>query len=409
YASLGHIITGDVSFIHDPYLQFIFSFVSKFREHSPLNWDDVRSAAYLALGNWITILQHKWKLLLPAFSKYREVVSALIEQCIRFINMIPPVPAPAIPSSSFSSEYYIKLTSKFVVVPADKASNNFIICCKKLYVSAIAQELGITVNANKAFSIVGNFTYQPVLSTQDALILQHKTFAQRYGIQLDKQDLVIPKLFAVPKLHKVPYKFRFIAGANKSSTKKLSCILTRILSFLKTHFQTYCKTITHRSSQNVYWSIDNSLSVLNMARGLKSPKTVITADFSTLYTCFSHSLIKQNLGFLVNLLFKHSNKEFIALGYLKTFYTNDSTGVKNGCYSKLEILQLIDFILDNTFVKFSQFIFKQVCGIPMGGNASPLIADLTLSIIEFRYLNSSTHVHECRLLKLTSRFIDDLI
>ncbi len=45
----------------------------------------------------------------------------------------------------------------------------------------------------------------------------------------------------------------------------------------------------------------------------------------------------------------------------------------------------------------------------MGGNASPLIADLTLSIIEFRYLNSSAHIHECRLLSLTCRFIDDLI
>ncbi|MCP4650271.1 MAG: hypothetical protein GY853_09375 [PVC group bacterium] len=257
----------------------------------------------------------------------------LIEQCIHFINLNPPAPVPAIPSFTFSSEYYTKLISKFVVVPADKASNNFIFCCKKLYVSAIAEELGIILNANNQFSIAGNFTYQPVLSTQDVLIFQHKTFAQRYGVQLNKEDL--PKLFAVPKLHKVPYKFPFIAGANKSSTKKLSCILTRILSLLKTHFQAYCKTITHRSSQNVYWSIDNSLSVLNMTRGLKCPKTVITADFSTLYTCFSHSLIKQNLGFLINLLFKHSNKQFITLGYLKTFYTNDYTGVKKGCYVKI--------------------------------------------------------------------------
>ncbi|VDN25069.1 unnamed protein product [Gongylonema pulchrum] len=40
------------------------------------------------------------------------------------------------------------------------------------------------------------------------------------------------------------------------------------------------------------------------------------------------------------------------------------------------------------FVKHG-YIFKQVQGVPMGGNASPHIADLTLSIVENRFLRTN--------------------
>ncbi|MCP4651306.1 MAG: hypothetical protein GY853_14655, partial [PVC group bacterium] len=108
YAPLGHIITGNVSLVKDPYLQFVFSMGSKFREPQPINWDDVRSAAVIALGDLITILQCKWKLPLTAFTAYRDVVTQLLEQHIRLINKNPPSAAPVILPSSKSCEYYTK-------------------------------------------------------------------------------------------------------------------------------------------------------------------------------------------------------------------------------------------------------------------------------------------------------------
>ncbi|MCP3683230.1 MAG: hypothetical protein GY861_11120, partial [bacterium] len=44
----------------------------------------------------------------------------------------------------------------------------------------------------------------------------------------------------------------------------------------------------------------------------------------------------------------------------------------------------------------------------MGNNDSPLLADLTLSAMEFRFLNSSIHYQEACLLNLTTQYIDDL-
>ncbi len=76
---------------------------------------------------------------------------------------------------------------------------------------------------------------------------------------------------------------------------------------------------------------------------------------------------------------------------------------------RLEVLELIRSVLQNTFVTFGELLFQQIRGVPMGNNASPIIADLTLSAIEFRYLNTNLHSWERSLLQYTTRFIDDLL
>ena len=59
-------------------------------------------------------------------------------------------------------------------------------------------------------------------------------------------------------------------------------------------------------------------------------------------------------------------------------------------------------------------MFKQIKGIPMGGNASPLIADLFLANLEFRYIDklvSSKSPENLRMAKKLSnnnRYIDDI-
>ena len=46
-----------------------------------------------------------------------------------------------------------------------------------------------------------------------------------------------------------------------------------------------------------------------------------------------------------------------------------------------------DYLLFNSFVRFGPHVFKQIKGIPVVGNASPLIADLFLVKLEFRYMD----------------------
>ncbi|VDN30518.1 unnamed protein product [Gongylonema pulchrum] len=65
---------------------------------------------------------------------------------------------------------------------------------------------------------------------------------------------------------------------------------------------------------------------------------------------------------------------------------------------------MLRIILEETYVRFSGYIFKQIQGVPMDGNASPDIADLTLSVMEYRFLrkNLGFHFH-------LFRYIDDIL
>ena len=50
-----------------------------------------------------------------------------------------------------------------------------------------------------------------------------------------------------------------------------------------------------------------------------------------------------------------------------------------------------------SYIQFGQHLFLQSKGIPMGGNASPLIADLYLSWLEYKYLDKLVKNREFNL------------
>jgi hypothetical protein len=57
-----------------------------------------------------------------------------------------------------------------------------------------------------------------------------------------KNELDLPSFYWIPKLHKYPFKQRYIAGSAKCSSKPISKLLTCILSAVKTGLQSYCDT-----------------------------------------------------------------------------------------------------------------------------------------------------------------------
>ena len=87
------------------------------------------------------------------------------------------------------------------------------------------------------------------------------------------------------KLHKNPYKQRYIAGPAKCSTKPLSQILTRILAAVKEGLQKYYDTAYARSDVNQMWILKNSKEFLEnlKAQSLHSINSIKSFDFSTLH------------------------------------------------------------------------------------------------------------------------------
>ena len=81
-------------------------------------------------------------------------------------------------------------------------------------------------------------------------------------------------------------------------------------------------------------------------------------------------------------------------------------------YNQQDLLRALHYILYETYVKFAGNIFKQTKGIPMGGNASPFIADLCLAWAEYNFMMELSKSKEpadielCNLLSNNSRYID---
>ena len=123
---------------------------------------------------------------------------------------------------------------------------------------------------------------------------------------MSEEDKDLPYLYWTSKLHKAPFKHRFIAGSSKCTTKEFSCLLTKVLTTIKDELIRYSNTKTSRNGVNSMWIVKNSTSLLSSVDQLDVHTTTLvqTYDFSTLYTSIPHNLLKSRITTLVYNSFK---------------------------------------------------------------------------------------------------------
>ena len=115
---------------------------------------------------------------------------------------------------------------------------------------------------------------------------------------------------------------------------------------------------------------------------------------------------------IINNAFKHKNRAtrytHIKVGRNKSYFTNaplngDTAG--DSC-------KIIEFLVDNIYVRFGGQLFRQTVGISMGTNCAPLLADLCLYSYENEFLDKLIKEGKRKLprkFNLSYRYIDDLI
>ena len=139
----------------------------------------------------------------------------------------------------------------------------------------------------------------------------------------EKQDR-LPTFYWLPKLHRRPYKARFIANSSSCTTTNLSKLLTSCLTAVKKHWIGYYDTVYERDGINYFWSIKNSNDVLNKFKSKNFQASKLsTYDFSTLYTTLPHHLIKDKLIDLINRTFIRENIQYLACNEECAFFTSD--------------------------------------------------------------------------------------
>ena len=185
-----------------------------------------------------------------------------------------------------------------------------------------------------------------------------------FGISIKDDDCDLPSLYWIPKLHKCPYKQRFIAGSAKCSTKPLSQRLTSILTAVKTGLQNYCETSYSRSGINQMWILKNSKDLMDIlrSRSISVCNSIKTFDFSTLYATIPHSKLKEKLKHLIHRCFQNKNGTnrytFLVIGRDKSYFVKNHSK-SNKKYTEDEIVQVVDFLIDKIFVQFGGRVFQQ--------------------------------------------------
>ena len=88
-------------------------------------------------------------------------------------------------------QYINYLHDRFVIVPVDKAGNNFGIVCKSFYLDVIKNELGISDDGN----IIGNTVYKPIYQkVNDIYTFHEEKLLSTFGMKLLDINHYIPLL-----------------------------------------------------------------------------------------------------------------------------------------------------------------------------------------------------------------------
>ena len=115
-------------------------------------------------------------------------------------------------------------------------------------------------------------------------------------------------------------------------------------------------------------------------------------------------------------LFKRRNRSnrytHIKITSGKGYFIDTINPGGDNLYTADQICRMVEFLIDNIFVKSGGCLFRQVIGFLMGTNCAPLLADLFLYSYESEFLDNMIrggHRKVARSFNLCYRYIDDLI
>ena len=393
-------------------LRKVMTYGTKYREPVNQSPEELLVTLETGLEDFVKKIAKRYKVRAGGLTEWKDKVIQVFKNKIDFFVRNRPIlfekTTPVLEKDEVKS-YLKEISRHFIISTIDKAANNYVFICKKFYLITLMKELGVDLGT---FECVGNNTYSPINISEEELIEQHCCYIKdTFDITVTRANRCIPRIFWTPKLHKTPYKARFIAGASKCTTKQLSVLVNKALKVLKEYFTKYCQTIYRNSGINCDWSINSSSQFLE-----KLPRVDLynlqIYDFTTLYTNLNLNVVETLLFEVIDLLFNNTNKYICVSKFKDNYFFSKKEYNGYICFSAEKLKEAISFILKNTYVCFGGFILKQTKGIPMGGNSSSQIADVSLCKSEFNFMISLIKEKKFNLAKLLSnncRYVDDLI
>ena len=366
-----------------------------------LDLNRIRQDVSKGLDNLRSRIARKFSLPVSSFKKWRKAflgnfVNKLMACSQRFSYRLPTL-------SDFRSRTELeRLRAGYVITVVDKAANNFAFTCKKFYFLKLASELGMDNDTP------GNDTYVHCPDSEAQIVAQIGQDLSKFRIVPDESEEKLAILYQTPKFHKNPPKMRYIAGNVKTVTSRLDSIVALILKMCKSHFTNLCHKNEEYSGRKYVFDVQTSMEVKDMFDKADNVVSISINDFSTLYTLFDHEHLLANISWLLHRLAKNSNHRHIRIGRDKAWWVlGSSEGI---VYSLEEILEMVDYLVRNSYIKAFGSIFRQGRGIIMGGKSSGWLSDCSLMVDEYKYVDGKIRggfTDDADKLKLFRRYRDD--
>ena len=246
YQPAGHIVTGDLNIVDNTCLRDLISKGPKYREPQKFSWKYNFKLIMESVEDYARSWAKQEEVELDTLSEWVKSIKHQLKCRIYMVSRSVDTKPISIFDDEVVSRHLTDLHDRFVIVPADKASNNVVFICKTYYYYSCLQKELIDNND------VDTSTYQRTNFRKEEILINHRSVLSSFGINTLDDDADLPSLYWIPKLHKDPYKHRFIAGSAKCSTKPLSKLLTTILTTVKDGLKKYCDVIYSHSGLFVF-------------------------------------------------------------------------------------------------------------------------------------------------------------
>ena len=119
-------------------------------------------------------------------------------------------------------------------------------------------------------------------------------------------------------------------------------------------------------------------SIQNQSLKVSSIKSF---DFSTFYTKIPHEQLKYRFSGLIRIYFicKNGSRryQYVVVKYNTAYCVIDEIDSPNK-YLDTDIIQMVEFFIQNIYVEIGGYVYQQTVDIPMVTNCAPSVADLFL-------------------------------
>lgn len=417
-ADLGHVLTGDLSIVENDALRRLVKLGPKFREPPPVDYDGLVASCL----DQVDALVDRWakRELKPTsfWAAWKTALTSALSKKVKKLkrkHYAPPLPGMNDPNVKKALRL---LHEKFVLIPADKAENNVVVVCKSFYLHRVVAEL------------VGNekSTYASIDEKETLIGDCSNKIKKRFGIEVPKEHQCFASLYWVAKMHKQKVGCRFIAASKRCVTKTLSAWITKYLKAVLAIHRAECQKLKRDTGVEHCWVVESSQPVLARIKQVNARsgcESVDSFDFKNLYTAIPHEDLKKQLSWAITEAFTYArisngvNECWLNWRGRKVGARFSSKKTKSSV-SESKLIEMVCFLIDNIYVSVGSRNFQQKVGIPMGTDCGPLLANLYLFSLEFKWIRGLWDDRGTREVRLSRRkialgcahcfrYIDDLL